>query len=352
MKAAFYPHDRVQSIESLRHPLGFGPDQLRRLARRASRMYFVAKREIKDDGTPRLLFDTRLPLKTVLQRINDHFLRRVRYPDYLTGGVPGKDYTSSVDIHVGAATVVKEDIKQFYPSVSYAVVFDIWHRFFGFDVVVATLLTDLTTRDGHLEQGAPTSSYLANLVLWDVEPAVVERLAERGLCRYSRHVDDICMSSDRHLDGQEIAWAVSQVYGMLREKNLQGKRSKHKVMHNNSRVTILKLVANEKSSLPHSERSRVRALVHRFCTAVEAGKDLDLLAAELPRVRGQVHKVKRFHVTKGAQLVARVDEAAKLLRSAQDSAQLESCGASVAAAIPRHATQIEAIGDDSAPWDS
>lgn len=90
------------------------------------------------------------------------------------------------------------------------------------------------------------------------------------------------------------------------------------VMRSNEPITILKLVANEKASLPPKERSRVRALVHRFCSQVEAGKDLDLLMAELPRVRGQVYKVKRFHPTKGLHLAARVDEAARVLRAAQD----------------------------------
>lgn len=315
MNAAFYPHDRIQSIESLRHPLRFEPAELQRLAQRASRMYFVAKTTIKDDGTPRLLYDTRPPLKGVLQRINEHFLRRVEYPDYLTGGLPGKDYKRSVDIHAGAATVIKEDITKFYPSVTSEVVYDIWHRFFGFAHDVANLLTLLTTRDGHLEQGAPTSGYLANLALWDVEPGLVERLNARGISRYSRHVDDITMSSEQRLDGQEAAWAVSQVYGMLRQKSLQGKREKHKVMHSNSKITILKLVGNEKASLPTEERSRVRALVHRFTKQVEAGENLDALIAELPKVRGQAHKVKRFHPHKGAQLVASIDAAAQLLKA-------------------------------------
>jgi hypothetical protein len=316
MNAAFYPHNRVQSVESLQRPLGLRPAALYSLADRVSRMYFVAKREPKADGTERLLYDTREPLKSVLKRINDHFLRRVQYPDYLTGGLPGKDYKSSVDIHAGAATVIKEDITKFYPSVGDTVVYDIWRRFFAFSDEVADLLTRLTTRAGHLEQGAPTSGYLANLALWDVEPQTVSRLATRGFDRYSRHVDDICMSSEKARGGEEVAWAVSQAYGMLRRKNLHAKRSKHKVMRDNAPIVILNLVGNEKASLPARERSRVRALVHKFCLAVDAGHDLDLLAAQLPRVRGQVHKVERFHTAEGMKLVERVNSAALTLRGA------------------------------------
>ncbi|RQT06377.1 RNA-directed DNA polymerase [Burkholderia contaminans] len=315
MSSASYPHARIQSVESLRHPLGMGPVGLRRLAKRASDMYFVAHRIPKDDGSERIVYDTREPLKSVLRRINQHILRRVVYPDYLTGGVPGKDYKSNVEIHVGAATVVKEDISSFFPSVSEVLVFDIWHRFFGFSTDVAEVLTALTTRDGHLEQGAPTSGYLANLALWDVEPNLVHRLAEEGFTAYSRHVDDIVLSSNEELEGGEIAWAVSQIYGTLRKKGLQAKRAKHEVMRLNRPIVILKLIGNEKASLPARERSRVRAVVHRFCTNIESGVDIALLEADLPSVRGLVHKVKRFHPTEGNKLVAQVEQAVQLMRA-------------------------------------
>src|SRR5471032_155757 len=100
-----YPHDRVQSLESLRRSLKMSPDALRDLAHRASGMYYIAQRIPKEDGSLRIVYDTRQPLKAVLQRLNQTILRRVIYPPYLTGGVPGKDYKSNVELHAGAATV-------------------------------------------------------------------------------------------------------------------------------------------------------------------------------------------------------------------------------------------------------
>lgn len=315
MNSPKYPHDRVQSIESLRYPLGMEPNELLRLAKRASRMYFVAKTVPKDDGTQRILYDTRKPLKTVLHRINEHFLRRVIYPDYLTGGVPGKDYTDSVKIHVHAESVIKEDISKFYPSVSFDVVYDIWSSFFSFSNEVAELLTMLTTRDGHLEQGAPTSGYLANLALWDIEAPLVAKLASIGVTRYSRHVDDITLSSPDHLSASRVDWVVRTVATALASKSLLVHPGKHEVMHAGRRaIEVLKLVGNTKPSLPSKERSRVRALVHTFCRRVEAGDSGEELERLLPRVRGQAYKVKRFHQRIGEQLVLQVDQAAKLLR--------------------------------------
>jgi len=128
--APVYRYGRIRSIKSLELALGMPEQALRALAKRASSMYFVAKRVPKEDGALRILFDTRQPLKKILQRVNSQFLKRVCYPPYLTGGVPGKDYTWSAKLHANAPLVIKEDIRKFFPSVSTEVVFDIWHRFF------------------------------------------------------------------------------------------------------------------------------------------------------------------------------------------------------------------------------
>ncbi|WP_316679568.1 reverse transcriptase family protein [Ralstonia chuxiongensis] len=315
MNAPRYPHQRVQSIESLRHPLGMGPSELLALAKRASHLYRIAKTVPKDDGTVRVLYDTREPLKAVLGRINEHFLRRVIYPDYLTGGVPRKDYTDSVKIHVGAKSVIKEDISKFYPSVSFDVVREIWSGFFGFADEVSDLLTMLTTRDGHLEQGAPTSGYLANLALWDIESQLIAQIASAGATRYSRHVDDITISSPEHLSASRVDWIVRMVAGALASKGLRVNASKHEVMQAGGQIKILKLVGNAKPSLPPKERSRVRALVHTFCLRVESGESPEELELLLPRVRGQAHKVKRFHRRAGERLVEQVNQAAQLLKN-------------------------------------
>lgn len=306
MKAPHYPFSRVQSLESLRHPLGLNPAQLVRLARRASDFYFVAKVEKKVDGTERVLYDTKKPLKSVLQRINANFLRRVQYPDYLTGGLPGKDYSDGAKVHAGSAMVIAEDISKFFPSVTFDVVKDIWHRFFGFSDEVAHVLAMLTTRHGHLEQGAPTSSYLANLVFWDVERKLITTLKRIGVTRYTRYVDDIAISSQRFLSDSKIDWIVRELKAMLETKGLRLNPGKHRVMRSNERIKILKLLGNVKPSLHPAERSRVRAIVHQYCQALLKNEETEQLQHILPGVLGHAYKVKRFHSTEGSLLVEQV----------------------------------------------
>lgn len=341
MNRVHFPHGRVQSLESLQYQLGMKPADLRRLAKKASRMYFVATVQGKPDGSKRVLYDTRQTLKVVLKRINEHFLRRVYYPAYITGGVPRRDYTDSVEVHRNASVVIKEDISKFFPSVTSDIVFGIWRNFFKFGEDVSQVLTDLTTRDGHLEQGAPTSGYLANLALYDLEPNLVQQLASRGLDRYSRHVDDITMSSADRLDSAQVAWAVQRVQRMLKAKGLHAKREKHEVMRGNAQIKILNLVANKKPAWPLEERARVRAMVHNFCRQVYSGQDDVQLTAQLPKIRGHVYKVKRFHGREGAQFVTQVDAAAQALRQRQTP----NSASTVTTSLPKAAMQARDDGD-------
>jgi Reverse transcriptase (RNA-dependent DNA polymerase) len=319
MSAARYPRKPVRSLEALRHPLGMDPRELVSLAKRASGLYVAATTAEKEDGTLRVLYDTRKPLKPVLRRINDHFLRPVIYPPYLTGGVPGKDYIDSVRIHAGAKIVIKEDIAKFFPSVTLDVVRDIWSRFFGFSDEVAELLAMLTTRDGHLEQGAPTSGYLANLALWDVEPRLIAQLAAMGVDGYSRHVDDITLSSRKGLSASRIDWIVRTVAQAVSAKGLRLHAGKHQVTHGGEQIKILNLVGNVKPSVAPRERSRVRAIVHAFSELAKAGDPPSAaLEKRLPQVRGHAYKIKRLHARTGDQLIARIGEAVNALKARRD----------------------------------
>lgn len=320
---------------------------IRALAARASRMYTVAKRVQKEDGTVRVLYDTRQPLKAVLQRINSQFLRKVQYPPYLTGGVPGKDYISSAKLHGNAKLVIKEDIRTFFPTVDAGVVLDIWQCFFGFSPDVAQLLTLITTRDGHLEQGAPTSGYLANLALWDVEPRVVTQLArECGITGYSRHVDDICMSTQTVISSSQKARAISLVYGMLANKGLAPKRVKHITKHGGQQIQVLNLVANRKPTLPASQQARIRAAVHQFCLRATTLEDPAPLRADLPKIRGLVLHLRRFRPGRAAPLLAAIDSVARTLNSLEVR-QGTPDAATSASVEPSMTTDL----DINAPWD-
>ena len=124
-------------------------------------------------------FDARKPLKDIQKKINHLFFKRVQFPYYLQGGIRDPDqprhYVANVRIHSGSEILIGEDIADFFSTTQRDYIYSVWSGFFGFSEEVSELLTAVTTKDGVLPQGAPTSTLLANLVFWDTEPSLVER---------------------------------------------------------------------------------------------------------------------------------------------------------------------------------
>lgn len=314
MDRPVYRHAAVQSVTSLARALSFPEALLRSVEKRVLDLYIGPKPKLKKNGKTRFVYDTKPPLKPLLRKINEIVFKAVDFPPYLTGAISGSDFIANVRIHRGARHVFSEDIETFFDRITADHVYRVWHGFFRFGPDVADLLTNLTTREDRVFQGTPTSSYLANLVFWDREPALVERLAERGI-RYSRYVDDLTVSSAAPIGAETKAWVLAQLYGMIGGAGFKPQREKHVSLRSNAPVTIMGLNANSKRgpSIPKSERADIRAQVHRITTRIAAGDNSPEIRTLLSQSSGRVSKLKRLHPSEAEPLRARLREAADLL---------------------------------------
>ncbi len=139
--------------------------------------------------------DLNLPskeLKSVQRALVRRLFRNVDWPSYLHGAIKGRSAKTNADVHAGAATIVKVDIKDFFPSITPTHVFRAW-RTLGFSTKISRYLTRLTTYEGALPQGSPTSAPIANLVLGPEEAELVSQIESTGH-RYTRYIDDITIS--------------------------------------------------------------------------------------------------------------------------------------------------------------
>jgi hypothetical protein len=148
-----YPHKPIWSLENLADSLRTSSAQLQAIAALADRSY---RRVELEPGSTREVFCAKPKLKEIQSRIKFAILKRVSFPNYLTGSLKGRDYITNARLHSGARVLICEDVTKFFPSVSAEKVFDIWRHFFGFSDQVAELLTRLTTKAGSLPQGAST----------------------------------------------------------------------------------------------------------------------------------------------------------------------------------------------------
>ena len=335
-----YLFEPIHGLPALSRALGIHQEILIKYSHRAERLYRVARQEKKADGTLRQTYDAYPILKSIQTRIQQRLLKRVTYPSYLQGSLPGCSPRSNADIHVGAKIAFAEDIANFFPSCRLDLIKNIWTGLMGFSDDVAEILTILTTKDGGLPQGAVTSSFLANLIFWDYEPRLVEKLRARGL-RYSRYVDDVSVSCKRRLQVEEQSQLVSEVYGMLLRHGFQPKRSKHEVFTAGKSMRTTKLVINRRTALPVEQRQNIRAAVYALEKRAACG-DPGNIAKELASVASRVGRLGSFHAKEGRALKKRLS----ILRQA-----LEHLSAHVVTQAAPNPTAITTKENAHPPWE-
>lgn len=306
-----YPFEPFGRVDKLAEILKSNESTLHRLANAGERSYrrILIEKPGKDT---REVWDAHTELKSIQARVQHLLLRKVEFPDYLHGGIRDVDsprsYISSANVHSGAAWVLSEDIRQFFPSVSWELVFDVWRGLFKFPEHVASLLTDLTTVNRMLPQGAKTSTYIANLVLWRREPALVEKLSNEGL-RYTRYIDDLTISGLDPATSEEIQLLSGKLVGMCSPLGLRLKRRKRYVARNSGPIKNLGLNVNERATLPKAKRSRIRTLVFRCEQLYEQSPGLSATVhyeTEWNIASGRVGLLSQLHPNEGAALRVRL----------------------------------------------
>lgn len=277
-------------------PLG----DLRKLARQAPKLYrVVTTEEPKGQGKLKVTYEPAPPLKAFQQRLIKTVLATVAFPAYISGGVPKRSYRDDCVIHTRAEHIIKLDIASFYESCSRAEVRNLWQRFFNLPYEVAELLTALTTHKGHLPRGAPTSSYLANLLFWHEEHRLHANFAARGI-RYSRYVDDISLSSTTPLDTPTVEAAITRLYGMFKSKGIRPNREKQRVMRQGGALRVHNInVGGDEPSIPKSARDEIRAGLHNLERAIVENGFTQELQGTVYHLQGKVAWLKHFHPERG-----------------------------------------------------
>lgn len=307
-----YPNKLIWEMPALARALGVSLDRLTRVAAIADQLYRKAKPIKKADGSYRQPYDALPDLKDIQKRIKDKILARVEFPDYLHGSIKGREPRTNAELHVGAKILICEDIEKFFPSTSAALIINVWEEFFCFSPVVSDLLTRLTTRFGQLPEGACTSSYLANLVLWKDEPKLWRSLHEQGIV-YSRYVDDLAISSKHFLDDAKKTEIVSAVYGMLLQYSYRPKREKHEIHTNKGPMFVTKKMMNRRVATSVPERSNVRAAVYQLEHRFRSGERGPEFTRELNRTTSRVGALGRSHKQEASLLKSRLREMRSLL---------------------------------------
>jgi retron-type reverse transcriptase len=235
------------------------------------RMAHVRKRSGGDRRLQVPDSDTKAFQRRILRRV----LARLRAHEAACGFERRRSIVDNALPHVGQAVVVRMDLVDFFPSTTADRVKAYFSRI-GWNEEAAELLTKLTTYEGGLPQGAPTSPRLSNLVNHLLD-ARLSRLAARRDAVYTRYADDLTFSFtvDRPKRVRGIIQTASRIlesygYTIHRRKKLHVRRQ-------HQRQEVTGLVVNDGVRLPRTTRRWLRAVKHHQKT----GRPTTLRPAQL-----------------------------------------------------------------------
>lgn len=299
-------HIPLKSLRDLERRLGVDRNQLRHLAEDWHSQYspFQQTKKAKPHASILKPLKTRnidnpsTDLKLVQRKILRQLLLPAGLPYFLFGAVPKRGITDHALEHLGADTVVKLDIKDYYPSITSKHVYQVWSEVLNCSPPIASLLTKLTTFKWHLPQGAPTSPTLANLYLASICRPMLDECSKTEV-KVTAWVDDLTFS------GRDARSVIQIVRQTLAARGLKLSASKTEILGGRKAklVTGIRL-GSKQLRAPTNKLREIRAGIHnvKIGRFTDRGREADIVS-----LRGQIAHIKSICSTDATRLERALD---------------------------------------------
>lgn len=139
------------------------------------------------------------PLKQRQRWILQEILSKVSISEHAHGFEVGRSIKTNALLHANSKYVLCMDIKDFFPSISYDSIVNVFQSI-GYSPSASCLLADLCSYNKALPQGAPTSPKLSNIIFQPLDE-MLSAIANEENAIYSRYADDLTFSSNHDLKG-------------------------------------------------------------------------------------------------------------------------------------------------------
>ncbi len=245
----------------------------------------------KRDGSLRTITAPKRDLKAAQRWVLRNVAERLPVHGAAHGFLAARSIVTNARVHAGAHVLLKVDVKDFFPTVTWRRVKGLYRKA-GYPEQVATLLALLATEapreavqfrgktlyvasgERALPQGAPTSPAITNAICLRMDRRL-SGLARVFGFRYTRYADDLTFSWRPSPDAPEGTHPKAPVGAMLRgigqilrAEGFALHPTKTEVLRRGNRQEVTGLVVNEapdgvaEARVPREVRRRLRAAIH------------------------------------------------------------------------------------------
>ena len=237
----------IKSINHLLELLCISPEDERKYLysnNRKKYLYFEYSIPKKTGGFRKI----EIPNDTIMhiqKAINKVILSKFKTSKCCIGYVKGKSIVDNASPHLSAKTLLKFDIKDFFPSITLNKVVKQF-RYYGYGKNVSRYLGYLCVNNDYcLPQGAPTSPMLSNLVCIKLDKRI-EAFCTKYNLNYTRYADDITISSIEKLSSKNCIFIKNFVDMVIKEEGFTPNQEKFKKIVNGQCLRVTGIVVNSK----------------------------------------------------------------------------------------------------------
>jgi RNA-directed DNA polymerase len=225
----------------------------------------------KKRGGTRQIFAPEKHLKGIQKRLN-YFLQAYYLcikPYEVHGFVVNPHYlgthcniVENAKVHVKKKYVLNIDLKDFFPSISASKVKEIFSStYFNFNEQISTALTLLSTYEGKLPIGAPTSPVISNFICIQLDTDLITFCKQNNLS-FTRYADDLTFSSEDAISDDNTL----DIINLIKKNQFEINEKKLRLKTSNRKQTVTGLTVNEKVNVDRKLLKKIRAMLHDLTT--------------------------------------------------------------------------------------
>lgn len=291
----------LQTFVDIARALDIEPQKLQWLCyeRGAAGIDHYCRFEIpKRSGGVRLISSPKPNLRASQEWIRESVLSFIRPHSAAMAFRPGVSIVDNARVHERSAIVVRMDVKDFFPSITFPRVRG-YFQSLGYNPGIASVLALLCTdarrvqvthggmtkivalENRSLPQGAVTSPDLANLIAGKLDRRL-HGLAKSTNWTYTRYADDLVFSTkDEQGSPHRLIRTVTTI---VEDEGFEINTEKTRIMRSPNRQTVTGLLVNDEVSLTRRDLRRIRSFLHHCETegidqvSARIGKDARAVA--------------------------------------------------------------------------
>ena len=249
----------INNLKDLSDHLHLSKDLLYRLTKFNSQQY-ISFSIPKKNGNPRIIHCPNKETKAVQGWILRNILEKITLADVATGFREKMGIWENALAHKGNQYFLCLDLDDFFPSIKYAKIYNIF-KMMGYNLHVSHLLTSLCTCVEVLPQGGVTSPMISNIVCIRLDRRIAGYVGKHNVT-YSRYADDLTFSS---LSFARLLRIRKFVEHILNEEGFNLNTAKTRFMGRSTRREVTGLVVGENSvGIGRQEKRILRVKIYQL----------------------------------------------------------------------------------------